>query len=155
MQGYVFASAEAITPYLEEPEKGPTSQFCESLAQKLRCYVIAGYPEGLNADERGSREDGSAVVGANSAIIYDRQGKFLGGYRKGNLFETDKTWAKPGEEIIELYEFNLFLVLAFRRPIQIMAIDYTETRFGNIESRNLHGPQSATADVVDSKKWAL
>ena len=124
MQGYDFPNAEAITPYLEEAQNGPTSQFCRSLAHKLRCYVIAGYPEALKEDERGTREDGSAIVGANSAVIYDRQGNYLGGYRKGHLFETDRTWAKPGKEVIEPYEFDLFLVFTLRRAIQVLEINH-------------------------------
>ncbi|KAG5717426.1 Protein N-terminal amidase [Termitomyces sp. T112] len=35
-------------------------------------------------------------VGANSAILYGPSGEWVGGYRKTNLFETDKTWAKAG-----------------------------------------------------------
>ena len=36
------------------------------------------------------------MVGYNSAVIYSSNGSFLGNYRKVNMFETDKTWAKPG-----------------------------------------------------------
>ncbi|KAI5119041.1 hypothetical protein M0805_005907 [Coniferiporia weirii] len=97
LTGYAFPNSEAITPYLEEPLKGPTSRFCESLARKLKCYVIAGYPEVLEPDERGTREDGSMMVGANSAVLYSPEGEYMG-YRKVNMWETDKTWAKPGNE---------------------------------------------------------
>ncbi|KAK7462422.1 Carbon-nitrogen hydrolase, variant 2 [Stygiomarasmius scandens] len=123
MSGYVFENASAITPYLELPQVGPTSQFCAELANRLGCYVIAGYPERLVGEEApGGRPDGDEeqerqksqklngdvrdaekvgkqkprIVGANSAVIYGPGGKYLGGYRKTNLFEIDKTWAKPG-----------------------------------------------------------
>ena len=97
--GYDFPSAEAIKPFLEEPKKGTTSKFCESLAKHLGCYVTAGYPEGIKNEEKGFRDDGSPMVGANSAIICDRDGNCIGNYRKVNMWETDKTWAKPGNHI--------------------------------------------------------
>ncbi|KAH8114496.1 hydrolase [Phellopilus nigrolimitatus] len=92
--GYVFPNAEAITPFLEEPKEGPTSKFCEALARRLNCYVTAGYPEVLKPEEREMREDGPSMVGANSAVLYSPEG-WSGDYRKVNMWETDKTWAKP------------------------------------------------------------
>ncbi|KAG6898426.1 hypothetical protein C0992_004137 [Termitomyces sp. T32_za158] len=125
--GYVFESAEAISPYLEEPRTGPSSLFCREVANCLGCYVAGGYPERLSEEERIAESqvdittsrsiclpDGGAdidtttsdinslsaplrtPVGANSAIIYGPSGEWVGGYRKTNLYETDKTWAKPG-----------------------------------------------------------
>ncbi|KAG5638737.1 hypothetical protein H0H81_010547 [Sphagnurus paluster] len=119
--GYVFDSAKAISPYLEEPRIGPSSLFCQEIARKLKCYVAGGYPERLGKDEpvdvaasalngavptansTSVDESGTAngsqpctQVGANSAILYGPFGEWVGGYRKTNLFETDKTWAKPG-----------------------------------------------------------
>jgi protein N-terminal amidase len=35
-------------------------------------------------------------IGANSAVVYGPDGVCVGGYRKTNLFEVDKCWAKPG-----------------------------------------------------------
>jgi len=90
--GYDFPNAEAILPFLEEPETGQTSQFCKALASRLRCYVAAGYPERLSDEEKAE----PPAVGANSAILYSPDGSCVGGYRKVNMFETDKTWAKPG-----------------------------------------------------------
>ncbi|KAK1230818.1 hypothetical protein PQX77_006090 [Marasmius sp. AFHP31] len=94
MTGYVFENAQAIKPHLELPRIGPTSQFCSELAKGLGCYVIAGYPERLEADELG---DGTLdVVGANSAVLCGPKGEWVGEYRKTNLFETDMSWAKAG-----------------------------------------------------------
>jgi protein N-terminal amidase len=45
LSGYVFNSPTAILPYLEQPRIGPTSLLARSLAQRLQCHVIAGYPE--------------------------------------------------------------------------------------------------------------
>ncbi|TBU31794.1 carbon-nitrogen hydrolase [Dichomitus squalens] len=102
--GYVFPDATSISPYLEEPRVGPTSQFCAALAARLRCYVVAGYPERLQPEEvqavlesdehGGTKED--EKVGANAAALYGPNGDFVGDYRKTNLYETDMTWARPG-----------------------------------------------------------
>lgn len=142
MAGYVFDSAESILPYLEKPCTGPTSLFCKELASHLGCYVAAGYPERLDAEELIetslptlanddqamqhdpqipneqerkqlfekephhttnaliSEDHAQNYVGANSAILYGPSGEWVGGYRKTNLFETDKSWAKPGKDIL-------------------------------------------------------
>ncbi|KAI9058223.1 carbon-nitrogen hydrolase [Trametes sanguinea] len=99
--GYVFPDAASISPYLEDPRTGPTSRFCASLAARLHCYILAGYPERLPPDEVEhdvQLEDGRTAerIGANSAVLYGPDGQWLGGYRKTNLYETDMTWAKPG-----------------------------------------------------------
>lgn len=129
MKGYVFDSAASISPYLEDPLTGPTSKFCQELAERLKCYVVAGYPERLSPSEAeahvriattnvlsremeippassaveasksaGPQEEPQAriQVGANSLALYGPTGKWVGGYRKTNLYETDMTWAKPG-----------------------------------------------------------
>ncbi|KAK7048713.1 carbon-nitrogen hydrolase [Favolaschia claudopus] len=96
--GYVFNNAAAISPYLEDPRTGPTSMFCAELAHRLKCYVVAGYPERLELSEveQYLADTGEHVVGANSAIMYGPEGEWVGGYRKTNLFFLDKPWAKPG-----------------------------------------------------------
>ncbi|GJE88441.1 carbon-nitrogen hydrolase [Phanerochaete sordida] len=98
--GYVFKDADAISPYLEDPETGPTSRFCAALSKRLGCYVIAGYPEALGPAEPRStiimENYEHEEVGANSAMVYAPDGTRVGNYRKTNPFETDKTWAKPG-----------------------------------------------------------
>ncbi|KAJ6583969.1 carbon-nitrogen hydrolase [Mycena vulgaris] len=96
--GYVFEGAAAISPYLEQSRTGPTSRFCAELAQRLKCYVVAGYPERLEQSEAAQylSQTGTHVVGANSAAFYGPEGEWVGGYRKTNLYSTDKTWAMPG-----------------------------------------------------------
>ncbi|KAH9947447.1 carbon-nitrogen hydrolase [Amylocystis lapponica] len=98
--GYVFPNATAISPFLEKPREGPTSRFCAALAARLHCHVAAGYPERLAPDEEAfvldEENEDTLAVGANSAVLYGPNGAWVGGYRKTNLFETDKTWAKPG-----------------------------------------------------------
>jgi protein N-terminal amidase len=116
LEGYNFESASAVTPFLEKPRIGPTSQFCSNLAKRLGCYVVAGYPELLEpedlkdcsgndqviidpsefADEKRGSVPERQIVGANSAGLYGPVGEWIGGYRKTNLFKTDKTWAAAG-----------------------------------------------------------
>ncbi|EEH23290.2 hypothetical protein PABG_05501 [Paracoccidioides brasiliensis Pb03] len=43
--GYNFPSLEAIRPYLESSESGPTAQWARSTARRLGCVVCVGYPE--------------------------------------------------------------------------------------------------------------
>ncbi|KAG6812297.1 hypothetical protein H0H92_003470 [Tricholoma furcatifolium] len=50
--GYVFDSAEAISPYLEEPKTGPSSLFYQEIAKHLGCFVFGGYPERLSDEEK-------------------------------------------------------------------------------------------------------
>ncbi|KAF8513774.1 hydrolase [Gautieria morchelliformis] len=93
LTGYAFPSAEALKPYLERPLVGPTSRCCSALAERLRCHVIAGYPEFLDDTEP---QTSTQVIGFNSAVIYGPDGQWRGGYRKTNLFSTDMTWARQG-----------------------------------------------------------
>ncbi|KAH7879670.1 carbon-nitrogen hydrolase [Lentinula edodes] len=111
LSGYVFEDSNEISPFLELPQVGPTSQMCASLARGLGCYVLAGYPEQLSDREISSQSaentgisdvtdaistPGSSIVGANSAVLCGPNGYFIGNYRKTNLFATDRTWAKAG-----------------------------------------------------------
>lgn len=47
LSGYMFTSPTSILPYLEAPRIGPTSLLARNLARRLRCHVVAGYPEAL------------------------------------------------------------------------------------------------------------
>ncbi|KAJ3810643.1 carbon-nitrogen hydrolase [Lentinula aff. lateritia] len=98
LSGYVFKDSNEISPFLELPQVGPTSQMCASLARGLSCYVLAGYPEQLSDREISNAisTPGSSIVGANSAVLCGPNGYFIGNYRKTNLFATDRTWAKAG-----------------------------------------------------------
>ncbi|KAI0700374.1 carbon-nitrogen hydrolase [Cerioporus squamosus] len=98
--GYVFPDAQSITPFLEEPRTGPTSRFCALLAARLRCYVVAGYPERLPPAD-GEAND--MKVGANAAALYGPDGEFVGDYRKTNLYTTDMTWARAGTGFVTFH----------------------------------------------------
>ena len=106
LSGYMFTKPTSIVPYLEPQRIGPTSLLARSLARRLRCHVIAGYPEALPSAEGSSSEyearevkdveSEGAGVGWNSAVIVDPSGEVIGNYRKTFRFETDKNWAKEG-----------------------------------------------------------
>jgi len=91
LTGYGFPNAAAIAPHLEHPKNGPTARLCAELATNLRCYVAAGYPERLyDADQE------TGAIGANSGLLYDPRGNCITNYRKSNLYEMDKSWARAG-----------------------------------------------------------
>ncbi|KAG8931599.1 Carbon-nitrogen hydrolase [Tulasnella sp. 418] len=102
--GYIFPSYKSLEPYLELPGQGPTSDFCTSLAKRLECYVIAGYPERLlptntELQVETSSEDQPIPVqlAGNSTCLFAPDGTLVGGYRKTNLYEADMPWAQAGE----------------------------------------------------------
>ena len=105
LSGYIFTTPISILPYLEPQRIGPTSLLARYLARRLRCHVIAGYPEALptapqpsEPDEQGMKQmEAEAVgVGWNSAVVAGPTGEVLGNYRKTFMFETDKAWAREG-----------------------------------------------------------
>lgn len=91
VEGYCYSDLPAITPYLETPKSGPTFQFCSSLAQRLACHVVAGFPERIET------EHGKSPLAANSALVIAPDGSLKTTYRKTNLFEMDVPWAQPGQ----------------------------------------------------------
>jgi protein N-terminal amidase len=93
--GYMFPDATTIAPHLEPSGRGITAKFCSELSGELKCYVVAGYPEKLTEEDKENADPG--LVGANSAVLFGPNGQWVGGYRKTNLFDTDTTWAIPGE----------------------------------------------------------
>jgi len=117
LSGYMFSTATSILPYLEPTTSGPTTKLAQALATRLKCHVVAGYPEALpSAPQPGSSSsssgDGSlgeagpkemkalegegTGVGYNSAVIVGPSGEVVGNYRKSFRFETDKNWAREG-----------------------------------------------------------
>ena len=144
--GYVFGNAAAITPYLEHPRTGTTSQFCSDTAKKLQCYVIAGFPEELSLAEDPKINQ----VGANSAVFYGPDGEWVGGYRKTNLYETDLTWAKPG-----MCSFLMILFSSLTTPSRHRFRNlHVTTTITNHNSRYMHGSQSSNPRVV-VLTWSL
>jgi protein N-terminal amidase len=93
--GYVFPTPKSIEPFLEQTRAGPSSSFCSSLAKRLECYVVAGYPERLADGER--IEEKPDILGANGATLFGPDGEPVGHYRKSHLYELDVPWAKAGD----------------------------------------------------------
>lgn len=118
LSGYMFSTPTSILPYLEPTTAGPTTKLAQSLAKRLKCHVVAGYPEALasapqprsssssgdgegSLGEAGPKEmkalEGEGTgVGYNSAVIVGPSGEVVGNYRKSFRFETDKNWAREG-----------------------------------------------------------
>lgn len=113
LSGYMFSTPTSILPYLEPTTSGATTKLAQSLARRLKCHVVAGYPEalpsapqpgsstGTHAEEAGPKEmkalEGEGTgVGYNSAVIVGPSGEVVGNYRKSFRFETDKNWAREG-----------------------------------------------------------
>lgn len=51
LSGYMFTTPSAIQPHLEHPTTGLTATLAKKLAARLRCHVVAGYPEAFSDDE--------------------------------------------------------------------------------------------------------
>ncbi|KAL7421847.1 hypothetical protein Q5752_003618 [Cryptotrichosporon argae] len=94
LTGYIFRTASSILPFLETGD-GPTTKLATSLARRLGCHVVAGYPEAAG-DAGVGAGGGDGKVGWNSAVVVGPAG-VVGIYRKTFLFETDKSWAREGD----------------------------------------------------------
>ncbi|CCO34761.1 hypothetical protein BN14_08869 [Rhizoctonia solani AG-1 IB] len=111
--GYVFPNAESITPFVEHPDKSPSRQACAEIAQRLKCYVVAGYPAPTLTPEESKEQAGSDAsdpageskkpegIARNNAIVVDPNGEVVHEYTKTNMFEADLPWAQPGEFGVE------------------------------------------------------
>lgn len=42
--GYTFRDRAAIRPCLEDAAEGPTAEWCQLQARRLRCSVVCGFP---------------------------------------------------------------------------------------------------------------
>ena len=158
--GYVFENAAAITPYLEHPRTGTTSVFCSDLAKKLKCYVLAGFPEILSPTEDRKINQ----VGANSAAFYGPDGEWVGGYRKTHLYETDLTWAKPGVgcSIFLSFLFSItsqgtgFATFTLPSPLQTITLGICMDLNPQIpEWTRAHGPYEIADHCISTKSNIL
>ncbi|GAB7347856.1 hypothetical protein MBLNU459_g5387t1 [Dothideomycetes sp. NU459] len=86
--GYNFLSLEAITPFLEPSNAGPSTDWAKRTARRLQCVVAVGYPE-ITASDPPQRY--------NSVVSVSPTGEVLATYRKTFLYYTDDTWASEGD----------------------------------------------------------
>lgn len=91
--GYNFKSLQDISFHLEPTAAGPSTSWARSIARRLKCHVIVGYPE--YCAHSPSAPQGS-MSRYNSAVLVSPQGNVLANYRKSFLFTTDETWAEEG-----------------------------------------------------------
>lgn len=89
--GYVFENRTEAFKAAELPE-GPTFQALSPVAVTYGCWVVAGFPE----------RDKDRLF--NSALIINPKGELAFVYRKTLLFETDETWATPGDSGYRLFD---------------------------------------------------
>ena len=80
---YLWNSAAQIRPHTE-PKKGPTFLAFAAFAKKYSLYLAYGY---------GENDDGLLY---NSQNLISPEGELIGHYRKRHLFDSDQTWAEPG-----------------------------------------------------------
>ena len=82
--GYSFEGPAQVRKVAEPPE-GPTFTALSRVAKSRGCWLVAGFPE--DAGERLY----------NSAWVINPAGELAFVYRKSLLYETDKSWATPGD----------------------------------------------------------
>ena len=59
--GYNFPDLESIKPFLEPTTSGPTTQWAITIAKRLSCTVIVGYPE-VNVGTDGRTRNYNSTV---------------------------------------------------------------------------------------------
>ncbi|KAL0583150.1 hypothetical protein ABG067_006917 [Albugo candida] len=94
--GYVFKSKEDIEPFAERSDVGVTFKWAEKHAKRLSCTVICGYVEIEEQDHEPPKL-------YNSMIMVNPDGQLVCNTRKTFLYETDKSWATPGDGFKSLY----------------------------------------------------
>lgn len=89
--GYLFSSFSELKALAEPVPDGKTTQILIQLARDHRIHLAAGLPEC-----RGNQY-------FNSAVLVGPEG-FLGCYRKIHLFDSEKKWFQPGEDVPAVFD---------------------------------------------------
>ncbi|KAI8062505.1 carbon-nitrogen hydrolase [Gongronella butleri] len=130
--GYVFHTKDEVEPFLEDTRTGPTVHWAQRQAQRLRCYVAAGYPE------RHVDESSGQLIYYNSLCFVDREGRLLKTYRKSFLYETDENWAQEGRgfDTVDLEDLGKvgFGICMDINPYQFKA-DFWDMEFASFHAR--------------------
>jgi predicted amidohydrolase len=82
--GYVFADRDDIAP-VAEPAEGETFHALAAVARQHGSWLVSGFAE----------RDGDRFF--NSAHVITPEGNLHACYRKTLLYDSDKTWAEPGD----------------------------------------------------------
>jgi predicted amidohydrolase len=90
LTGYLFPDAATVAP-LAEPADGGSFAELATLAARYSAYLVCGYPE------LGAATGVGRPPLYNSARVIGPQGQLLYNYRKRLLYDSDWTWANPGD----------------------------------------------------------
>ena len=82
--GYHWRDADHIQKVLENGN-GRTHKWCKTVAKMLQCVVCCGVPRKVQKRR------------VNSMIVTSPSGKLVEQVDKVHLYESDKTWAEPGD----------------------------------------------------------
>ncbi len=116
LSGYLFSNVSAAMQ-IAEPQHGGNLSKLAALAAAYGAYLVCGYPE-LGADENGT------ACLYNAARIIGPRGQLLGNYRKRLLFDSDYTWARPGDT-----PYPIFDLADGRRMSVGICMDLNDDRF--------------------------
>ncbi len=94
--GYNFASRESILPFAESTDSSKTLDFLLKHAQKHGIYIISGFPE-LDNNQNRKIFNSSMLVGPEGLVST---------YRKIHLFGKEKYIFEPGEKF-EVFDIEL------------------------------------------------
>lgn len=99
LSGYLFSDAlDALT--VAELVRGDSLTFLAELAKRYRAYIVCGYPELAPIQEQ---EDGRLRL-YNSARVVGPDGELVYNYRKRLLYDSDFTWATPGDTLYPMLD---------------------------------------------------
>lgn len=86
--GYVFPSKAEVAKVAEVAGQGKTFRWCQQQARRLHCMVTCGYVE----------QEGELLY--NAMMVVSPDGELVCNPRKTFLYETDKSWATPGDGFV-------------------------------------------------------
>ncbi len=90
LSGYLFADRAAAAQVAETAE-GEGLEYLGAQARRHGAYLICGYLE------RHPQQDGQEPQLYNAARVVGPDGRLLYNYRKRLLYDSDLTWALPGD----------------------------------------------------------
>ncbi|EEB05462.1 N-terminal amidase Nta1 [Schizosaccharomyces japonicus yFS275] len=92
LTGYNFRSKAEILPFAESRDRfdGASLKFAKTISRLFSCHTIIGFPEIIkNCDKNAQLYNSTALLGPDGDLLHV--------YHKHFLYETDKSWAIPGD----------------------------------------------------------